>query len=164
MAAREVRSPVRCRTRVRVSNRDVQERRSGSLASGSGLRRHLQGYSGIARWGYSRKPDLFRLYVGLAATSEHAVRSACFRPPSLGEMVPAIGGSHLDGGLASSFPDHSADKSGDRTHVRQARRASADEFLRHWTVDVISAVRADYASNHCKLRNDDGLSLVQAVV
>src|SRR5271167_4398026 len=78
-------------------------------------------------------------------------------------MVPAICGRKLDDGMASSLPhdvavEHRAWTNGG------ASRAAAHEYLCYGTVDGVSAICTDRASDDDQLRSDGRLSTVQTLV
>jgi len=110
---------------VRVSDRDLQDRRPRSVAGGPGTRSRLHRHS-MARDGVSFTESSFlRVHVAQPKASEHARVAACATHSPMARLVRAICGGNLGGRLAPSFPDHAAAKLGSRPGHGPSRATAA---------------------------------------
>src|SRR5271167_4386346 len=78
-------------------------------------------------------------------------------------MVLKVGRSELDDWLASSQSNNNSIELGRRQNACP-RRPASDELFRYRTMDGVSTIRADHASDNNKLWNDDRLSRVEGMV
>ena len=143
-----------------VSDRHLHKRRSGGVAGWSGAGSDLRRHSGTAGRLHRAEPGLVRLYLASPPAAEHTRVPTRFRPPSVGEMVPAIRGGKLEHGLASPFPDDVAAEPRTRPDLCTPR-ATPDELLCNGTMDAVPAIRTDRTSNHDKFRSDGSVPAVQ---
>jgi hypothetical protein len=142
-----------CRTGFRVSYCDLAKWRTRRVAGRPRARRPLQGSSETARGLHCPKPHLVCLHVSKSPTSKHSCASTLLGPSPVGQVVSAIGGSKLDGRLASPLADDVAAEPRNRTNIRTSRAAS-DEFLHHRTMDAVSPIRSARAADHCGSRDN----------